>query len=59
MWNKQTREFDYITTKTYIGYFLFGVIPIYMILIKQDKSFGKEKWETFVNDYERLLIKSN
>lgn len=32
-WDKQNRKFDYITVTDYIGWFLFGVIPIYLIVL--------------------------
>jgi len=58
MWNKTTEKYDLVTTKTYIGYFLFGIIPVYLILINEVAESNGNKLESFVNIYEKYLIKS-
>ena len=57
-WNKEEKKFDLVTTKTYIGYFLFGIIPVYLILINEIVEGYGTKLESFGNKYEKYLIKN-
>jgi hypothetical protein len=57
MWNNTTKEFELVFTKYYIGYFLLGFIPLYLIKIRETIKFNKEEIDTYVSTYGKLLIK--
>lgn len=42
-WNKELKRYDEIIVRDYVGYFIFGIIPIYLkMLDKKEKYFGSE-----------------
>lgn len=63
-WNKERKVFENTTTTDYIGWFLFGFIPIYLIELdkKEELDFieGEEavvlKYKVF-GDYGHLIRK--
>lgn len=62
-WNKERRTFENTTVIDYVGWFLFGVIPIYLIELnkREDVDFeelGKGTIRYGINKkYEHLMIK--
>lgn len=38
-WNKEKKEHEVVITRSYVGYFLFGIIPIYLKLINKEVDF--------------------
>ena len=63
-WNKERKVFEDVTTTDYIGWFLFGFIPIYLIQLGKKEEFdfieGEEaqvfEYKVF-KDYGHLVRK--
>lgn len=49
-WNKERKVFENVTTTDYIGWFLFGFIPIYLIQL------GKNEELNFVDGEEPTVL---
>ncbi len=64
MWDKDKKEFLFITTTYYIGWFLFGRIPIYSMEIDQriENRLGEKPEEhqcAYYKEYGHLLRKES
>lgn len=41
-WNKDRKKFEHIIRIDYIGWFLFGLIPLYLIKLNQEDEYNLE-----------------
>ena len=61
-WNKERKTFEHSTVIDYIGWFLFGIIPIYIIELDRYEVFDDEEGESrmqhgIVNKFGHLIQK--
>ena len=55
-WDRDTKKFQSVTTVDYVGYFLFGFIPLYLIKVRSTIGDSDLKIETYVGDYKDYLL---
>jgi hypothetical protein len=63
-WNKERKVFESVITIDYLGWFLFGIIPIYLVQLNISEEFNYiegEKAKVFdhkvYRDYGHLMTK--
>ena len=50
-WNKKRNKFEKITTIDYMGWFLFGFIPIYLIELDRYEDYNFEETDEYTLRY--------